>query len=321
MFKLFKKQKKDNLIYANDLVGCVGKLPVHNEFIKHGVIRPELARLDQWYQSAYHILSQKYGNKTKTIFPQMPLHNYIYSNQPMIGVVAASHDQSGRVYPLVLFRILEHPLAQEFKNAIPIMYQEYFTAARLLCCSSWKNRCLPDVFSEVNSLNKTVSKISRREILETTVNLLNRFTLQDFYQNIAQQYADLSLDKFIQAIFDTVNIIKKAPIGIRFPLPTGQEINTGLMFWLQLIQSALATQQVFLQIFWNEEAMQHKPALTVFFKPMSADCFSYLVDQSLVSDNLFDVVRSAINTVNISSFIRQITSQINMSLLKLLSIW
>jgi type VI secretion system protein ImpM len=315
VFKLFKKEKRDNLIYANDLVGCIGKLPVHNEFIKHGVIHPELARLDQWYQSAYHIVSQRYGNKAKTIFSQMPIYNYIYNNLPMIGTVTASHDQSGRVYPLVLFRILEHPLAHEFKTALPIMYQDYFTKACALSSSSWENQCLPDVFSEINSLNKTVTKISRRELLEVTVNLLKDFTLQDFYQNLAQQYPDLVLDKFIQAIFDAINVIKRVPIGIRFPLPTGQKINTGLIFWLQLIQSALIDQQVFMQIFW------HKSALTVFFKAMEADCFSYLVDQTLVSDNLFDVVRSAINTVNISNFTRQIISQINMSLLKLLSIW
>lgn len=308
MFKLFKKQKKDNLIYANDLVGCIGKLPVHNEFIKHGVILPELARLDQWYQSAYHVLSQRHGNKTKTIFSQMPLHNYIYSSLPMIGTVTASNDQSGRVYPLILFRILENPLAQEFKTAIPIMYQQYFAAARSLCYATWENKCLVDVFSEVNSLNKIVTQISRREILETTVNLLNRFTLQDFYQNIAQQYANLSLDKFIQAIFDAVNIIKKVPIGIRFPLPTGPKMSTGLIFWLQLIQSALKKPDVFLQIFW------HKSALTVFFKPMAADCFCYLVDQSLASDMLFDLIRYA---KQIASMQQLITNN-NISLLELL---
>ncbi|MCK4609379.1 MAG: type VI secretion system-associated protein TagF, partial [Gammaproteobacteria bacterium] len=126
MLKLFKRRPKDELICADDLVGCLGKLPMHREFIKHGVVQPELASLDHWYQSAYHQLHQHYGVETKTLFSQMPLHNYLYltskNPKPMLGAIMASSDQSGRIYPFVIFRMATNPLAGELFSAIPIMY-------------------------------------------------------------------------------------------------------------------------------------------------------------------------------------------------------
>ncbi len=325
MIKLFNKKHKKDLIYADDLVGCIGKLPVHKEFIKHYVTRPELAHLDQWYQSAFHILRHNYGNEIKTIFSQMPLYNYIYyinNNQPMIGAVIPSHDQSGRIYPYVLFRILENPLAQVFTSAIPVMYADYFNAVTTICNSCWENKLLPDVFSQIDRLNKTATHILRREILETTVTSLNKLTLNNFWQNILQQYSNLQLETFIHAIFNIVNIVretkKKNPWVLRLPLATGNISNTSLIFWLQLIQSALAKQEIFLQIFWNRESTHHKAALTIFFKPMPANYFTYLVDQQLESNELIDIVKEVKTIINISESAKQITSNINLSLMEVL---
>ena len=120
------KRKKREIIYDYDLVGCIGKLPLHAEFIKHHVEIADIAQLDQWYQVAYHQLSRHYGQDLKKIFQSMPAHHFIYMNYklPMIGTLISSSDQSGRVYPFVLFRILENPLAQELKFIISSMYQE-----------------------------------------------------------------------------------------------------------------------------------------------------------------------------------------------------
>lgn len=325
MIKLFKKEQKKDLVYANDLVGCIGKLPVHKEFIKHYVTRPELAHLDQWYQSAFHILRHNYGNEIKNVFSQMPLHNYIYyinNNQPMIGAVIPGHDQSGRIYPYILFRILENPLAQKFISAIPVMYADYFNAATTICNSCWENKLLPDVFFEVDKLNKTATHILRRDILETTVTSLSKITLNNYWQNVSQQYSDLHLETFIQAISNVLSIInetkKKNPWGLRLPLANGNILNTSIIFWLQLIQSALTNQEIFLQIFWNAETKQHKAALTIFFKPMPASYFTYLVDQHLESDKLIDIVKEAKKITKISEFAKQITNNINISLIEVL---
>jgi type VI secretion system protein ImpM len=325
VIRLFKKKYKRDLIYANDLVGCIGKLPVHKEFIKHYVTRPKLAHLDQWHQSAFHILRQNYGNEIKTIFSQMPLHNYIYyinNSQPMIGAVMPSYDQSGRIYPYIVFRILENPLAQEFISALPMMYADYFNAVTTICNSCWENKLLPDVFSQIDGLNKTATHILRRDILEITVTSLNKLTLNNYWQNISQQYSNLSLESFIQAIFNALNIVHetkgKNPWGLRLPLATGNMSNTNIIFWLQLIQSALAKQEIFLQIFWNRESNHHKAALTIFFKPMPANYFTYLVDQHLESDELSDVVKEAKTITNISESVKQITSNINTPLIEVL---
>ena len=192
MFKIWLKNSSTKDSYNNDPVGCLGKLPIHNEFIKHGINLPELAHLDQWYQSAHRILSQNYGRDVKQLFLQMPHYHYVYYTNnninPIIGNVMPSQDLSGRIYPYVVFRILENPLAREFFSTIPIMYADYFAAVYDICLPPWDNKLLPNIFTQINVLNKTANLISRRTTLETCIDLLKKFPYPDKYPDQSSHY-------------------------------------------------------------------------------------------------------------------------------------
>jgi len=131
MLRWFHKSSvKEQASYENDLVGCMGKLPLDAEFIKHGVVSPELAAMEQWYQDAFRSLRRHYGENLKKLFSQMPTQRFLIkgkdSCKPIVGSLIASRDKSGRAYPFVIFRVLEHPLAYQFPHLIPYMYKDFF---------------------------------------------------------------------------------------------------------------------------------------------------------------------------------------------------
>jgi type VI secretion system protein ImpM len=287
-----RKQKNQTLIYANDLVGCIGKLPLHREFIKQGVNLPEIAALDQWYQSSYHHLTRQYSADIKSIFSSMPLHHFIYTAKPeqkiMIGSLLASHDQMDRVYPYVLFRLLENPIAYELQNTLSILYQDYFNQTEKLCYSNWNNYSLPELFQDVSTLNQTVTEFTRRDGLENTVQALRTIKLSEFIPNkkiIVKAIAALKLIK---------NNSNNLPIcGIRFPLMGGFAAKTTVVFWLQLIYAVLPEKYPRLQIFWHAGNTHHKASLLVNFRAMAASNFYQLIDPYRRDPQLIDIVQDA----------------------------
>lgn len=227
---MFKKKKKiDELIFDTDLIGCIGKLPIHREFIKHRVTLPEIANLDQWYQNAYHHVSRQYGNEFKNIFSQMPLHHFVYTSPerlPMIGTVIASHDQSERAYPFVIFRLLEHPFADEFWSLIPMTYQKFFSMTQEVCNISVSNYSLPDLYKKTNELNQTLTKISRRDVLEMALTPLQKMTLNDFKQMLQTIQPNINFEFFVLTLFQQLQVFKTRVlqnefVGLRLPIMSG----------------------------------------------------------------------------------------------------
>lgn len=287
-----KKQPAKTQIYNNDHVGCIGKLPFHREFIKQGITLPEIAALDQWYQSSYHHLTRRYGAGMKSIFSTMPLHHFIYTAQPgekpMIGSLLASHDQIERVYPFLLFRLLENPLAHELQNMLPMLYQDYFNQTEKLCASNWSEYSLPLLFQNVSALSRTVTAFTRRDALENTVQALKNITLSNFIANKKIIVAA------IFALKKTKNNHQNSLVnGIRFPLMCGLAAKATAVFWLQLIYAVLPEKYPRLQIFWHGGNVHYDAALLVYFKAMPTNNFYQLMDQNSRDLGLIDILQEA----------------------------
>lgn len=323
------KRKDQELIYANDQVGCMGKLPIHLEFIKHGITHAEIANLDQWYQSAYHHLSRQYGNaEVKNLFAQMPRYHFIYTaprnRLPMAGTLISSQDQSGRIYPFVVFRLLENPVAQEFQSIIPLLYQEYYTATKNLCGLSWENYTLPLLFTEINTFNQTAAAISRRGALETTVQTLKSLKLGDYWHGLIQHHPALSLPAFVTASLHAISGLKTRisttqPGGLRIPIINSGDAHAVIVFWLQLIDAALAGKEYRAQIFWHLGNTQNKPMLLVHFKAMPPSYFEQIINQQRMVAHTIDILHETKNMTG--GAVMQSSNDLENSLFDTLGCW
>lgn len=323
-----KKRKTDLICCANDLVGGIGKLPLHTEFIKHRIVQAEIAQLDQWYQNAYHQLMRQYGNDMKAMFLRMPLQHFIYTAPagkfPLIGTSIASQDQSGRAYPFVLFRLIEHPVAHEFQSLVPTLYHEYFLANEALCSSDWRNYTLPDLYDRINRLNQLTTSLSRRSALEISLEGLKTITLADFWQELIGNYPELQPTSFVNAILRLLALIKDTNLagnGIRLPIMSGPRAHISVVFWLQLIQSVLPDKQSRLQLFWSTGNAYVPPALLVYHKQLTNAVLSHFIERNSEQTELYDVVLAAQQPQAIADIAQELAAKMDLSLLQALELW
>ena len=324
MLKLFNKKQKniEAPIFANDLVGAIGKMPVHLEFIKYRVTRAEIARLDQWYQTAFHELKRNLGDATERTFKHMPNYHFMSfateQHEPILGTLIPGVDQSGRVYPFVMFRFIANPVAKEFQATIPVLYQHFFQAADKITTADWQGKSLAQLFQEINALNQVDTQIPRRKALEMAIDALQKVSFGQFWRLIASHYPTLSRARFLQtALTELVQIKRRLADdkawGLSFPI-TKQHTQSGVIFWLQLIDVLLPDKTSLVQVFWQN---QINPTLTVFFKPMPACFFSYLVDPRDKNDDVINLLDS--EAEKISPGIMQLSNRLDLSLIQLLT--
>ncbi len=306
MLKMFSKRPKIvEHIYANDLVGCIGKVPIHREFVKHRVTSAEIANLDQWYQSAFHAANRELNGDFKKLFSCMPSYSFIYTSpatqQPLIGSIYPSHDLSGRCYPCVFFRSIENPVAHEFQVLIPVLYQDYYSSVDEAFNVAKSDIDLPDFFEKVNRLNQTVSMLSRKQALQMAIDALHEMKVKDFIVS--------DLDKIMTAALSI--ILRNNQQGIRFPLGHGKSYIPSIIFWLQILDVLVADKSSRWQLFW------HKTALIVYFKPIAPACFSHLLIPGCEAVGLIDVMREASRLEKAAVPVSKICANSELSLMQL----
>lgn len=324
-----KKIISSEIICANDFIGCLGKLPIHTEFIKHRIILPEIANLDRWYQNAYSHLMRRFGDNLKQVFTQWPLYHFIYftpTQLHLIGTLLASADKSGRAYPFVIFRFIEHPLAKELPLLIPISYENFFSTTKAICQRSCQNYSLPQLFIDIDSLSQVDAKILRLNILEQAVEGLKRISLAEFWDLVNKKGSKQDLSAFVNTLLvELFQLKNKLALGkirvLSLPLIEGNANKISIIFWLQLLDFLPNNEKERLQLFWCESNAWHRASLYIYFKPLQpADLYQLMIPEYM--DNQFvDVMCLAGNTQSYSLKINLPNVNPSFSLFQILQEW
>jgi hypothetical protein len=187
----------------------------------------------------------------------MPIFNFmqiISGKLPIIGTVRASNDKGGRMYPFVSFRILKHPLAQEFSSLIPWLFTDYFQQNAYL----YEELSLSAVITKIESLQKLNSIILRRVAIENIVNDLKQISLQNFS----------NYDwNFLQECKDKIFALPQSTLGfMQLPAMYTAKNAVSVVFWLQLLEFVVALQSV--SIFWTMGNTFSLPFLSIYLTPL-----------------------------------------------------
>lgn len=113
------------------VAGCIGKLPLHGDFIRHNALSPELQQFDRWIQQGLHLFQRKIAPPWEHMFDSMPPVRFIYHHttaapkkrgqslfygrsggntssqqtlsHALLGTLVPSMDKHGRRYPFITF--------------------------------------------------------------------------------------------------------------------------------------------------------------------------------------------------------------------------
>jgi type VI secretion system protein ImpM len=137
-------------------IGCFGKLPATGDFIRLNAGGEELAAFDRWLGGSLDHARRSMGAQFESAYaPSVGLFIFrpeTNNNEPparaMVGAWAASGDNAGRLYPMVVFGSYDYGQLVSAGPALPIALWPLLTAAydlatngRVLGVDAFLDRC------------------------------------------------------------------------------------------------------------------------------------------------------------------------------------
>jgi type VI secretion system protein ImpM len=90
---------------------CYGKVPVHGDFVRHGVSTAEIDDFDQWLQEGIVLSRQAVGAAWDAAFEATPPQRFLYrakaTGRILAGVLVPSKDKPGRRFPFAVFTAVD----------------------------------------------------------------------------------------------------------------------------------------------------------------------------------------------------------------------
>jgi len=91
--------------------GCLGKLPLHGDFIRYNAAGAEVQELDQWVQDGIYECYSELASGWDGSFDSAPKSRFIYcsprSGRIVAGLFKPSVDKAGRRYPFMVYTVVE----------------------------------------------------------------------------------------------------------------------------------------------------------------------------------------------------------------------
>ncbi len=306
-------------------IAAFGKLPIRADFIKLNVAEREIRELDGWVQEGYALISRRLnGAQGEQVFPRAGIHHLVFSatddRRPVLATIGPGSDQSGRWYPFIVGTVTQLPYVKETQAAVPVVYQRFFQQSATVIGQRWKTEPLDILLGCLETIAGECHQDERSQAVKQELGLL-RSTPLDSIQDLASSYGESAF--FYQAVCDLLaNVMRRGPArtgwGIQLPLPAGEQGQTGLVFWLRLIDSLLGGKWS-ANYFWQWGEGDQPGQLTLFFRRVPPSFLPHLFDPALQDGNVQTLTDMLKGSVTPSQRARDLAALKQGSLLDLLS--
>jgi type VI secretion system protein ImpM len=112
---------------------CYGKIPVHGDFVRHGVSTAEIDDFDQWLQEGIVTSRQAVGAAWDAGFDATPPQRFLYkakaTGRILAGVLVPSKDKPGRRFPFAVFTAVDPKLFPGELTLLPAALGSFLDAA------------------------------------------------------------------------------------------------------------------------------------------------------------------------------------------------
>ncbi len=113
--------------------GCLGKLPLHGDFIRSNAAGAEINEFDQWIQEGIYQGYNELGSGWDAAFDAAPKAAFIYcsprSRRIVAGMFKPSVDRAGRRYPILIYTLLEPSAVGNQLDFLPSAMAPFLAAA------------------------------------------------------------------------------------------------------------------------------------------------------------------------------------------------
>jgi type VI secretion system protein ImpM len=230
--------------------GCLGKLPLHGDFIRHNATAGEVNEFDQWIQEGIYQGYDALQTRWDESFDAAPTFRFMYcsprSRRVMAGLFKPSVDRAGRRYPFMVYSVLDAAAIGTEVDFLPNSMEQFVRDAGNLIQSSGDAANLNAFLATLEPL-KFVPDMAgaRREF--------GRFVLTSNALNYwASMFGDAQDPRRFAAVGGAVEGAGTRPPGaLALRLPYSQD-NVEVSFWLELARRLTDGRALPTLTFWND---------------------------------------------------------------------
>ncbi|MDO3379321.1 type VI secretion system-associated protein TagF [Geoalkalibacter halelectricus] len=272
-------------------------MPIHPDFIRHGVRAREVVGLENWVQEGVGLFSRRAPGEAREPLASFPRHHLVMNggeqDRTLVGTLSASRDRSGRAYPFVVFSLADEPLFREMQAAVPLAFDAFFQNSDHILDAPWNQEPVALLLDRVDGMASRDTSLTRRQYLERQIALLGDISMGQFWSDSFPDQAPNRQGLF-EALFSALrSAARRGPgrvtWGLRLPLGRHANALPMVVFWVQMVEAILEERHWRAHYFWHGGDAQRPGALTLFFRPLAASLFLWLMPGEADEAGLFDL--------------------------------
>ena len=258
-----------------------GKIPAKADFVRvdgaHGMAWAFLQWLEQSIDKLKATMQEVPESPMRLIFPLPD------STDVVVAVLAPSHDQVGRRYPLVIYNVLKNAASLGPFSALPIVAHPFMDGAEEIISAS-SQLSLEQLASRVDWLPNpgAAEWANATQICERT---LQTASVADFQERVFGEASSPQRLYAYQTLLSACGAVKgHAPQRLGTILDCPVTVDVDLFAWLELTRRALQWRDTTPAAFWIEEP---SPRLLISLGQPSPSIFSLLRNPTQSSNLLW----------------------------------
>jgi len=255
--------------------GCLGKLPLHGDFIRYNAGSPEVHELDHWIGEGivhgYHEL----GGSWDRTFDAAPRASFVYispkSRRVVAGILRPYVDKAGRRYPFLVYALLENTVPATDLPYLPWALEHFIAKAAEV--AHWADTSI--------NLNMFLSHFDalrfEPDMGESRRNFGKYVLMKPAAEFLAQDFGaadDPRAFAALQSVSEGPELKGHNALAVRLPLGEGMP---GAAFWLELARRMTKTGTLPVLTYWSEATADLPARLHLCFGELGSRHFLPLV--------------------------------------------
>lgn len=280
---------------------CVGKVPTHGDFVRYRATAPALRAFDEWLQSGL-FRARKRRAELDAAYDAAPAYRFIYQAPtdapPLIGVMQASRDRAGRMYPFTVAADVEPRASKgrQFPHLIDRARSFHDQAQTLVRTATSGDLAHPVITERVQAMTPALQDgVAPSPGYDR---YLHDQTIRTWTEALFGHFGDGRKYRLFSNLLDVIHPLKgrdtlRVTYGLQFPLGAGGTDRTHqAVFWTDLCLRLLDVPGAAPSAFWTagRQEADASSALFLFLSPPSPAAFFHLMAPDVKGDPVCDLV-------------------------------
>ncbi len=230
--------------------GCLGKLPLHGDFIRYNAASPEVHDFDHWVQEGIYHGYGELDSRWDATFDAAPRARFIYiapkTQRVIAGLFRPSVDKAGRRYPFMVYSVIEPGALGKDLAYLPWALESYIAKAGEI--AGWADSAI-----NLNTFLSSIDQLRFEPDMGEAKRNFGRFVLgtsagevwaRDFGEN-----AQARVQAAVQSVSEGPDVRSGTSLALRLPIT---EENAEVSFWLELTRRLNKGGKLPTMTLWNE---------------------------------------------------------------------